>query len=106
MMMFFVLQWKHRQLATFNQIWSARLNIGILRQLVQASPGFALECHGNPGWQLVTAEQQRPSDDEMMRSLSNRQPLLRKRDLGVLEPSAHRNPQKINANVYSVTQII
>ena len=42
----------------------------------------------------VTAEQRRPSDVEMLSSLSNRQPLPRKRSF--LEATAHRNPSTEN----------
>ena len=42
----------------------------------------------------VTAVQRRPSDVEMFSSLSNRQPLPRKRSF--LEATAHRNPSTEN----------
>ena len=47
----------------------------------------------------VTAEQRRPSDTEMMRSLSNRQPPLRKRSWGFLNQlHTEIQAQKNNAN--------
>jgi hypothetical protein len=53
----------------------------------------------------VTAEQRRPSDVEMLSSLSNRQPLPRKRSF--LEATAHRNPSTENQrNGYNVTEMI
>ena len=45
---------KRRQIAKFNQIWSARLNSGSQWQLVQARPYCALKCHGNRGWRSFT----------------------------------------------------
>ena len=73
-----------RHIAKFNQIWSARQNSGSQRQLVEARAEVSLRAE--LPWQSwlavvheVTAEQRRPSDVEKMRSLSNRQSLLRKR---------------------------
>ena len=43
-----------RHIAKFNQIWSARLNSGSQRQLVQARTQCALKCHGNLGWRSFT----------------------------------------------------
>ena len=55
----------------------------------------------------VTAEQRRPSNVEKMRSLSNRQPLIRKRSWSFLNQlHTEIQAQKINANVYKVTEII
>jgi hypothetical protein len=45
---------KRRQIAKFNQIWSARLNSCSQWQLVQARPYCALKCHGNRGWRSFT----------------------------------------------------
>ena len=45
---------KRRQIAKFNQIWSARLTSGSQWQLVQARPYCALKCHGNRGWRSFT----------------------------------------------------
>ncbi len=54
-----------------------------------------------------TTEQRRPSDVEMMSSLSNRQPLPRKRSWGFLNQlHIEIKAQKINANGYNVTEII
>ena len=73
-----------RHIAKFNQIWSARQNSGSQRQLVEARAEVSLRAE--VPWQSwlavvheVTAEKRRPSDVEKMRSLSNRQPLMRKR---------------------------
>jgi hypothetical protein len=55
----------------------------------------------------VTAEQRRPSDTEMMRSLSNRQPPLRKRSWGFLNQlHTEIQAQKNNANDLKITKII
>ena len=55
----------------------------------------------------VTAEQRRPSDVEKMRSLSNRQPLMRKRSWSFLNQlHTEIQAQKINAHVYKVTETI
>ena len=73
-----------RHIAKFNQIWSARQNSGSQRQLVEARAEVSLRAEvPRQSWLAVvhevTAEQRRPSDVEKMRSLSNRQPLMRKR---------------------------
>ena len=45
---------KRRQIAKFNQIWSARLNSGSQQQLVQARPYCALKRHDNRGRRSFT----------------------------------------------------
>ena len=101
-----------RHIAKFNQIWSARQNSGSQRQLVEARAEVSLRAE--VPWQSwlavvheVTAEQRRPSDVEKMRSLSNRQPLMRKRSRIFLNQlHTEIQAQKINAHVYKVTETI
>ena len=101
-----------RHIAKFNQIWSARQNSGSQRQLVQARAEVSLRAE--VPWQSwlavvheVTAEQRRPSDVEKMRSLSNRQPLMRKRSRIFLNQlHTEIQAQKINAHIYKVTETI
>ena len=96
----------------FNQIWSARQNSGSQRQLVEARAEVSLRAE--VPWQSwlavvheVTAEQRRPSDVEKMRSLSNRQPLMRKRfRIFLNQLHTEIQAQKINAHVYKVTKTI
>ena len=78
-------QRKRRQIATFNQVRSARLNSGsqrrdLYRRALAEVPWQS--CQWLAVVHEVTAEQRRPSDIEMMRSLSNRQP-PRESNLGV-----------------------
>ena len=101
-----------RHIAKFNQIWSARQNSGSQRQLVEARAEVSLRAE--VPWQSwlavvheVTAEQRRPSDVEKMRSLSNRQPLMRKRSpIFLNQLHTEIQAQKINAHVYKVTETI
>ncbi len=106
-----------KQIATFNQIRSVRLTSGNMYRCCalaarwSAVPAVAILVGADLAVvHEVTAEPpelQRPINVEMMISLSNRQPLLRKRSWGFLNQVHTKiQAQKINANVYKVTEII
>ncbi len=95
--------WRRRRWSRGLRDWTAAASGDLYRRALAEVPwqSWLAVVHE------VTAEQRRPSDIEMMRSLSNRQPPLRKWSWGfVNQLHTEIQAQKINANDYKITKII